>query len=220
VGDETQLQAIERDGRRIIEIGRASPEAVVPRYPTWTVLDLVLHVAGVHGRTWALCRSLAQERLPLAERPAGADPVAWAGAQLEGMLDALRTADPEASVWTFVEDRRLGFWARRMVIETGVHRWDAEGAIGVPEPLPALVATSGLDEFAALYLGRLGAVPPIELHATDLGRTWRFGEGEPVAAVDGTASDLFLRLMSRPGAPLPPAWERAVDSLATPADGR
>jgi uncharacterized protein (TIGR03083 family) len=218
VNHEADLEAIERDGRRIIEIGRRSSMAVVPHYPTWTVLDLILHVAGVHGRTWAVCGSLAQDRLPLAERPSGDDPIAWAGEQLEGMLGALRSADPEAHVWTFIDDHRLGFWIRRMVVETGVHRWDAEGAVGTPAPLPVLVATSGLDEFAALYLGRLGDVPAIDLHATDLGHTWRFGEGEPVTTIEGPASDLFLRLMSRPGVPLPPEWEHAVDALASPAD--
>jgi len=80
------------------------------------------------------------------------------------------------------------------------------------------VATDGLDEFTDMYLGRLGDVPTIELVATDLGRSWRYGPGEPEATIRGTASELFLRLMSRPGPPLPTAWEQAVDALGSPAD--
>jgi hypothetical protein len=80
------------------------------------------------------------------------------------------------------------------------------------------VSAHGLDEFAELYLARLGEVPTIELSATDLGRSWRFGEGEPEATIEGEASDLFLRLMSRPGVALPRAWEQAVDALGSPAD--
>jgi uncharacterized protein (TIGR03083 family) len=212
------LDLISREGRRIIELGRAAPEAIVPQYPTWTLRDLVVHVADVDARTRAVCESLLRERPPAAPRPADLDDFAWATAELERMLEVLRTADPEALVWTLIDDGRLGFWGRRMVIETGVHRWDAEGAAGDPQPLDPAVASHGLDEFPAFYLPRLGEVPAIELHATDLGRAWRFGEGHPQAFVEGTASDLFLRLMSRPGVTLPVAWERAVDGLRSPAD--
>jgi uncharacterized protein (TIGR03083 family) len=121
-------------------------------------------------------------------------------------------------VWTFVADRSLDFWRRRMVIETGVHRWDAQLAATEPEPLFRRVSRYGLDEFDQLYLPRLGDVPTLELRATDLGRTWRYGDGDPVATVEGPASDLFLRLMSRLGVALPNAWEEAVDALGSPAD--
>lgn len=105
-----------------------------------------------------------------------------------------------------------------MVIETGVHRWDAQSAVEDPEPLHQLVATHGLNEFPDMYLPRMADVPTIELAATDEARSWRMGEGEPVATIEGSASDLFLRLMSRPGVSLPPRWEQAVDALGSPAD--
>jgi len=212
------LTAIEHEGRRIIDFGRHAPDTAVPQYPTWTLRDLVVHVGGVHGRTTAICRTLPQARIPTPEPPGGTDPFDWAGAQLSGMLEALRSADPDAEVWTFVSSPRLAFWGARMVIETGVHRWDAQGAVEDPEPLQPLVATHGLDEFSALYRPRLGEVPTIELAATDIDRAWRFGDGDPAARVEGTASDLYLRLMSRPGVALPAAWEQAVDSLGSPAD--
>ncbi len=212
------LALIEREGRRIIEIGRGAPAATVPQYPTWTLRDLVVHVAGVHGRTATICRTLPRGRIPTAELPDGRDAFAWADEQLAAMLEGLRTADPDAVTWTFVADPCLRFWGRRMVIETGVHRWDAESAVGDPQPLSAEVSVHGLDEFGELYLPRLGDVPVIELGAIDLGHHWRYGSGTPIATVEGTASDLFLRLMSRPGAALPLEWERAVDALASPAD--
>jgi uncharacterized protein (TIGR03083 family) len=216
--DAADLEVIAREGRRVIEFARRAPEARVPQYPTWTLRDLVTHVGAIHGRTSEICRTLAQERVPTARCPAGADPCDWAEERLEAMLDDLRTADPEARAWTFVRDTRLGFWHRRMVIETGVHRWDAQGAVEDAEPLLPLVAVHGLEEFPELYLPRLGDVPTLELHATDRGHTWRYGEGEPAASVEGTASDLFLRLMSRPGTDLPEPWEHAVDALGSPAD--
>ncbi len=215
-GDD--LAAIEHEGRRIIGFGRQAPTRVVPQYPTWTLLDLVVHVAEVHGRTATVCRTLPLERIPVPTLPDERDAFDWASEQLEAMLEGLCAADREANVWTLVPQPRLGFWGPRMVIETGVHRWDAQSALMDPEPLLPIVATHGLDEFSDLYLPRLGDVPTIELAASDLARAWRFGEGEPVECIEGSASDLFLRLMSRPGTPLPTAWEVAVDSLGSPAD--
>jgi hypothetical protein len=89
-----------------------------------------------------------------------------------------------------------------------------------PDPLPPLVARHGLDEFADLWLPRLGTVPVLEVTAHDLGTSWRFGSGKPVATVSGSASELVLRLMSRPGPRLPAEWERAVDGLPTSARQR
>ncbi len=215
-----ELAVIECEGRHIISFGRGAPERMVIQYPTWTLRDLVVHVAGVHGRTAEVCRTLTRGRIPTPALPDGQDPFDWAAEQLELMLDGLRTADVEAEVWTFVPSKRMAFWGPRMLIETGVHRWDAQGVVEDPEPLLPMVAASGLDEFSALYLPQLGTVPTIALTATDLGRTWHFGEGEAAAPVEGPASDLFLRLMSRPGTPLPAEWERAVDALGSPADRR
>jgi hypothetical protein len=104
-----------------------------------------------------------------------------------------------------------------MVIETGLHRWDADQAFGEPAPLTPLVARSGLDEFAAMWLPRLGEVPTVEVVADDPGSTWIYGSGSPVTTVTGTASDLYLRLMARPSpATLPAEWATAVDSLEPP----
>lgn len=211
------IAVIEDEGRRIIELGRRAPDAAVPQYPTWTLRDLVIHIGGVHARTADICATLPQDRIPTPEPPADADAFDWAEEQLERMLDGLLTADPEAQVWTFVTDKRLRGWERRMLIETGVHRWDAQGVLGTPEPLLPLVAGHGLDEFPDLYLPRLGDLPAIELTAVDLGCTWRYGGGEPAIIIEGPASELFLRLVSRPGVALPEAWERAIDALPTPA---
>ena len=215
---DKDLATIEYEAFRLIELCRQTPERMVPQYPTWTMRDLAVHVAEVHGRTGIICETLPTSRVPGPKLPADEDPFDWAAEQLARMLEGLAMADPDAHVWTFIDDPALGFWVRRMVIETGVHRWDAHSAVGEPVELLTGVSAHGLDEFAELYLARLGEVPTIELTATDLGRSWRFGEGEPEATIEGEASDLFLRLMSRPGVALPRAWEQAVDALGSPAD--
>lgn len=215
--DTQRITTIETEGRRTIECAREDPGRAVLQYPEWSLRDLVLHVASVHGRTSEIIRTRSTERAATPELPTDADPMAWSSAQLASVVDALATADLETEVWTPVSDSRIAFWERRMVIETGLHRWDAEIAMGSGRPLDPLVATDGLDEIPLMYLHRLGEVPPIELVATDLDRSWRYGDGDPTAVIEGTASDLYLRLMSRPGSTLPVEWEQAVDALGSPA---
>lgn len=211
------LAGIESEGRRLAQAARRDPERTVPQYPDWTLADLASHTASIHGRTTLICRELPEERVSAPRLPEGMDPIDWYEETLDEMLEALREADPDAPCWAFGPEPNVGFWERRMVIETGVHRWDAYQALGEEDRLTDLVARSGLDEFGDMWLPHLGDVPTLQVTATDMGRSWVYGEGEPAASVDGTASDIYLRLLSRPSpVDLPGEWAEAVDSLAPP----
>lgn len=212
-----QLEAIRTEGQRLLGFARRDPARIVPQYPTWTLLDLVTHTASIHARTIAVCTSLPQDRIPAPELPPGREPLDWYADTLTGMLAAFEHTDPEKAVWFLTADRTVGAWIRRMLIETGVHRWDAQQAHEAPDPLLPLVAESGLDEFGAMWLPRLGDLPGLELTATDLQRSWTFGSGTSATAITGTASNLYLRLMARPGARLPTEWETRIDALPSPA---
>lgn len=211
------LAAIAAEGMRFAEFSSKDPERRVPQYPSWTLRDLATHLASIHGRTVEICRTIPQERIRAPEIPPDRDPFDWYQENLAEMLEALHSADHERSVWAFTPPHTISSWERRMVIETGVHRWDAQQAFEEPAPLLPIVAAEGLDEFVHMWLPRLAELPTIELFADDLSRSWKFGDGEPVDTVTSTASELFLRLMARPGAELPEAWEAAVDGLASPA---
>lgn len=213
------LASIESEGRRLGEAARRDPERPVPQYPGWTLADLVSHTASMHGRTILICRNLPSERISPPRLPDDKDPVKWYEETLEEMLQVLEAADPETPVWGFAPTPNLGFWERRMVIETGIHRWDAFHAFGEDEPLTDRVAESGLEEFGEMWVPRLGdtGLAKLEVEASDLTRSWVYGEGEPRVSVTGTASDLYLRLMSRPSAvELPADWSAAVDGLPPP----
>ncbi|MEX1126277.1 MAG: maleylpyruvate isomerase family mycothiol-dependent enzyme [Acidimicrobiia bacterium] len=188
----------------------------VSQYPGWTMADLLAHVASVHGRTTIICIDLAQERVSGPRLPIHGDVSRWFEETLDSMLEALASTDSDAEVWGFGSRPTVGLWQRRMLIETGVHRWDAEQAWGEERPLLDAVAAAGLDEFSDMWLPRLPDLPTISMTANDQDRTWVFGEGEPVARVEGTASELYLRLMSRPGVVLPVEWAAAVDALEPP----
>jgi uncharacterized protein (TIGR03083 family) len=210
------LASIESDGRELGRIAAASPDLPVPQYPGWTLDDLLYHTAGVHGRTMLVCRERAEERVQSPRCPEGMSVLAWYQQTLEGLLAVFRDSDPTIRVWGFGSQPTIGFWERRMVIETGVHRRDASQAVGDESPISDLVATSGLDEFGEMWLPYLGEVSPLTVVAVDLARAWEFGGAEG-PTLEGTGSDIYLRLMSRPtSVELPSDWAKAVDGMAPP----
>lgn len=211
------LAGIESEGRRLGQAARRDPGLPVPQYPDWTLADLASHTASIHGRTVQICKELPTERISAPRLPDGKDPIDWYEETLDDMLAVLTEADPNTACWGFWPNPNLGFWERRMVIETGVHRWDAFGAFGEEDRLTDLVARSGLDEFGDMWLPRLGEVQTLRVTADDFERSWVFGDGDPTASVQGTASDIYLRLVSRPSpVELPDDWTRAVDGLGPP----
>jgi uncharacterized protein (TIGR03083 family) len=190
---------------------------MVPQYSDWTLADLASHTASIHARTVLICRDQPTERISAPRLPEGKDPIDWCEETLMEMLGALSAADPATPSWAFGPNQVLGFWETRMMIETEVHRWDAEQAFDEPESIHPRVSESGLDEFDHLWLKQLGDVETLEVIATDLGRSWVYGLGTPTTAVNGEASDLYLRLISRPSAvALPAEWAEAVDALDPP----
>lgn len=211
------LASIESEGRRLSIAARSDPDGPVPQYADWALSDLAAHTASIHARTTLICRELPQERISAPPLPDGMDPVDWYDETLEEMLAALRDSDPTTTVWGFGPDPNLGSWEVRMVVETGVHRWDAEQATGRGEKLTDHVARSGLSEFMGMWYPRLGELSTLEVVATDLGQAWIYGAGEPMATLEGSASDLYLRLVSRESpVELPVDWVSAIDGLAPP----
>lgn len=210
------LASIESEGRRLGQAARREPTRPVPQYPGWTLADLATHTAAIHGRTAQICRELPMERVSSPKKPEDTDVLDWYEETLDGLLAALTAVDPDSPCWGFLPDSTVGFWERRMVVETGVHRWDAFQAFGEEDRLTDHVALTGLDEFPEMWLIRLGDVQSLRVTAPDLDRSWVFGDG-PGSEVEGTASDIFLRLMARPSpVRLPDEWAAAVDNLDPP----
>jgi hypothetical protein len=67
-------------------------------------------------------------------------------------------------------DQTVGFWARRMALETVVHRVDAEQARGAVAPVDAALATDGIDEILVIMLaGDWSEDPDDALNGTSVG---------------------------------------------------
>ncbi len=130
----------------------------------------------------------------------------WSREQARGFAARLRALGDDTPVWTFCAPHVGRFWTRRSAMEIAVHRRDAQGIAGTPEPVPVEVAADGLDEFVEINvpfwfgLGLRAPARSLHLSATDVDGTWLLpgagGDADPGHAT-GPASDLFLTMWGR-----------------------
>jgi len=217
----TYVEHVRRDGAALGAAARRDLAAAVPNCPGWDLAALVSHVGTVHRWAAGTVGAGPGERIRLSQIPAAPGDhdglLAWYDEGLASLLGALGAADPDAETWTFTPtgDRRARFWFRRQAQETAVHRWDAQAALGVAEPLDAALAVDGVDEFFEVMAARRLAADPVpdldaslHLHATDVEGEWfvalhpdrleqRHEHAKADAAVRGPASELLLWLWNR-----------------------
>ena len=194
--------------------------APVAACPGWDVRRLVAHLGGIHR--WA--RHCAVHAAPPDDRSAlrpgdDADLGDWFAAGVQALADTLLELDPDAPTWhPFPVDRVARVWPRRQALETAVHRWDAQAAVGAPDPLDADLASDGIDEYFELAIPRLLvreqlAVPTgsLHVHCTDVPGEWLVWNDDGTyrmkrahekgdAALRGPAEAILLRLWGRTSA--------------------
>ncbi|MBO0805990.1 MAG: maleylpyruvate isomerase family mycothiol-dependent enzyme [Nocardiopsaceae bacterium] len=200
----------------------ADPAAPVPSCPGWTMAKLITHTGTVHRWVTEIVATRATDpvsprSLDLGLPEKESDYAGWIAEGAPDLMDALRAAGPDTQVWTWGPGGTSGWWARRMLHETTVHRADAELASGGTPRVDAAVAADGIDEFLANlpsarapreHLAELPAGQSLHLHATDAdagsgGGEWliRFtgtgieverGHAKATAAVRGPVAPLLL----------------------------
>jgi uncharacterized protein (TIGR03083 family) len=185
--------------------------------PGWTVAELAGHTGVIHRWATTIVVSRAASRPPHPEaepvRPSADGLAEWLAAGAVPLLAALRAAGPVTPVWTWGPGRTSGWWARRIVHETAMHRADAELALGVADPvIDPVLAADGIDEFlfnlpsarrAYPHLASLPTGASLHLHATDAdgewlirftesGIAWERGHLKATVAVRGPVASLLL----------------------------
>jgi len=169
----------------------------------WDLYDLADHLGW--GNLWSAA-AVTERRGDFDPPPAprGRDALTdWYRGTCEHLLAALDT-DPEAPAWTLAPPRTVSFWQRRRCMETLIHRWDAQHALGTPGPLAPALAADGVAEVfdtmapRQVRLGRASEpARAVAFTAADAGTTWTWGSGEPVAMLSATAANLLLLLWGR-----------------------
>jgi uncharacterized protein (TIGR03083 family) len=147
------LECLAADYDRMRSVAGRDLSAPVPSCPGWTVTELVNHLAEVYLHK-SECIRLNDFPRPWPPDFSAEEPVALldrAYATLVAAFDRHQPADP-ARTW-YEPDQTVGFWIRRMAQESVIHRVDAELALGEPiAPIPADLATDGIDEVLDLFL--------------------------------------------------------------------
>lgn len=202
---------------------RAGPwlDEPVPTCPGWSVRDLLDHLGGVYLFWRAqVAAGVAEERTELdaGEQAPPEDIVAWFRSSARELTDLLKASDlePGDPCWNWSgRDTTVGWVARRMALETAVHRFDFELATAALWAIPAELAVDGVDERLGVHLeADISAAPDATLQGVlclscddradawtvevASGRVkWRYGRGPADAVLVGSASDLYLFTWNR-----------------------
>jgi uncharacterized protein (TIGR03083 family) len=231
-----EILAFEAAVRRAAD---AEEAPLIPSCPGWSVSDLVAHLGVVHRYVTRIISERLMEPpdstdlaflgLPLDRKgwptslehgpTRGPVPVGLINWFVDGafVLESLfRSSHPGEPVWTWSSEQTIGFWLRMQTIEATVHRWDAENAIGMAEPVEAELAADAIDQtFEVMAPARRAwrRAPPgsgerFRFRQTDGTGDWRVHfDGDEVrlnkstepcdVEFAGTASDLMLFLWQR-----------------------
>lgn len=198
----------------------AYDDARVPACPGLTIGETIRHLGSVYRMvvSW-----LSDGKRPgkWQRDPAPGQPLEdYLRTGYDQLVRELRARDPDSPAGTWwPDDQTAGFWRRRMMHETTVHRTDVQSAAGVTlTDIPDDVALDGIDEVLLLWFGhRLGVLGVSGTRAGSVavragGRCWvaragpsltranRVPRGEvPVAdaTVSGTPMQVYLWLWGR-----------------------
>jgi uncharacterized protein (TIGR03083 family) len=209
--------AVRREGEAIVAAGRLGTDVAVPTAGDWTLADLLRHVGTIYARVARILTERLTESPGADPQPAAdLDPVNWVRDELDELVEALSSTDPDTPVWNWsTQPDVAAFWARRMTHESTIHRWDAQRAHELTQPIETDLAHDGLDELVDVILPRIAVRDRVELPAatylftaTDEGTSWpvRLGEDgvqrlevakDPDVRVRGTSSGLLLAMYNR-----------------------
>ncbi|HEV8065398.1 MAG TPA: maleylpyruvate isomerase N-terminal domain-containing protein [Acidimicrobiales bacterium] len=232
---EEYLSFISADADRLSAVTAVALGNRVPACPDWTARDLVEHVGGVYEFFRLQVEAADVDEAHEIDQvlvPEATDPGEWLEQQATDLLATMESAGAEAPCWNWSgADCNVAWVARRMALETAVHRYDGEMAAGDPRPLDVALSVDGIDE--RIYVHLATDVPDVRTAAlggsiclvcTDAEAAWvvevgggsmraRDKQGPASACLRGTASDLFLFSWNR----LAPS---ALDLTGDPAVAR
>ncbi len=190
------LEALHLEGERLLAAAQGCLDQPVPACSGWSVEDVVFHLGSVYSHKVA---ALRHGRRPIEGEwglPDDAADLDWCHEQLHAVATELARRPADEPAWTWWEpDQSVGFWQRRMALETVVHRVDVEAAAGAVTPVAADLALDGIDEVLSVMLTDAGFEGPGSRRAD--------GDRVVVAIdgveVDGAPSDVLLWLWGRIG---------------------
>lgn len=211
------LEVLGDECGRFVELAGHTLKTPIATCPGWTMEDLCVHLADVyrHWSTQLLARDPSAKAAvsPIRERGDVIDGVEREGAVL---IECLSRTDEDAPCWNWSDADYTAYWvARRMALETAIHRVDAGSATKRHTAIAEDIAIDGIEEKFDVHLPLdLRDQPTASLSGTiclicaDNGVAWtlgadrgrlrvRDGRGPASVALVGAASDLFQFVWNR-----------------------
>ncbi len=213
------LQHITQDGDIVADLAPRGLDLLVPACAPWDVREVVAHLAMVYDHKVMTLR-LGRQPVDgewLTDEPYGQDTVEWFRNEHAKLLAELEAHDPTEAAWTWwPPDQTVGFWFRRMALETVVHRVDVETPFGARSAIDEQLAVDGIDEILTVMLddeAEAAAEAPGagSVHVIAAGSSWsvllsdattEVAAGEQPGAdavLTGEPADVFLYLWGRTG---------------------
>jgi uncharacterized protein (TIGR03083 family) len=210
------VAAVRREGAGILAAASLGLDAPVPTCPDWDVEALVRHVCLVYSRAeYVVSHRITQRPEEFPAVPDG-EPLAALEAMLDDLVTALQEADADTAVFVWPDnvEPNAAFWARRMAHESSVHRFDAQIAHAMPQPIDSELAADGIEEFLDVIAPMLfdrndgtGPMGTVQLLSSD-DVSWCLGlepdsverlevVSEPSVSARGTSSTLLLAAYGR-----------------------
>jgi uncharacterized protein (TIGR03083 family) len=167
----------------------ADPMQPVPSCPDWTTVDLFWHLTEVQWFWGAVVRERVDDpsalQTPRPERPSDLGSLGHLYATVSAALeDTLSALPPETPVWTWADDKTVGFVRRRQAHEALIHRVDAELATGKVTEIDPALATDGIDEVLRIMYGDVpdwaafdGDGATVRIETSDTGAAWTVALG-------------------------------------------
>jgi uncharacterized protein (TIGR03083 family) len=149
------LGYIRSDGDLIAAVAPGGLDRPVPVCPPWDVREVLAHLATVYDHKVMAMRlgRKPEEGEWVTDEPFGKNTVEWFADEHAKLLAELVAHSPKDYAWSWWEpDQTVGFWYRRMALETVVHRVDVESQFGPPSAIDAALAVDGIDEVLMLML--------------------------------------------------------------------
>ena len=222
------LDHIRADGDLIAALAPRGLDLPVPACSPWDVRHVVAHLAGVYDHK---VMAMRLGRKPnqgewMTDEPYGKDTVEWFEDEHAKLLAELTAHSPKAPAWSWWQaDQTVGFWYRRMALETVVHRVDVEMQFGPPSAIDSALAVDGIDEVLTIMLAgdteaaaSVPATGTVEVLADDAAWSVVFEDGRTVVT-PGRRTSPHATLSGDPGALLLYLWGRVpVDGLTRRGD--
>ena len=211
------LAMIEVSALRISELARSHDLSTpVPELGRWKIRDVVAHLGGIHRWATRIVDTKSMDGPSFTKSKLDGDALCdWFDDGAEQLLRAFTSNEFSDACPNFNpgSEPTVGWWARRQLHETTVHRWDVERSLDRIIAIDPDLAADGIDEYLDVFVrtrGKQTLNAPLTITSDQPPMSWSLRPASRPGRVDvaggrldapeeisGAPQDLLLLLWGR-----------------------